>query len=57
MKIKHIIAGIGFVLMIIGASCDLRYSDLKAVLAVTLIGCLLLWIGGKDYEYSEDYSD
>lgn len=57
MKIKDIIAGIGFVLMIIGASCDLRYSDLKAVLAVTLIGCLLLWIGGKDYEYSEDYSD
>lgn len=57
MKIKDIIAGVGFVFMIIGASCDLRYSDIKAVLAVTLIGCLLLWFGGKDYEYSEDCPD
>jgi hypothetical protein len=57
MKIKNVIAGIGCLAMLIGASCDLEYSDPKAVLALIVIGGLLFWYGGKYYEYSEDYAN
>lgn len=47
---KTIIAGMGFFLTIIGASSDIDKSDMRAVAAAVLVGCFLMWIGGKDYE-------
>lgn len=49
-QIKTIIAGIGFFLTMIGASSDIDKSDMRAVAAAVLVGCFLMWIGGKDYE-------
>lgn len=49
-QIKTIIAGIGFFLTMIGASSDIDKSDKRAVAAAVLVGCFLMWIGGKDYE-------
>lgn len=49
-QIKTIIAGIGLFLTMIGASSDIDKSDMRAVAAAVLIGCFLMWIGGKDYE-------
>lgn len=49
-QIKTVIAGIGFFLTIIGASCDIDKSDMRAVAAAVLVGCFLMWIGGKNYE-------
>lgn len=54
MKIKDVIAGVGFLLMFIGGSCDLSYSDIRAVAAIIITGCLLVWFGGKDYEAEDD---
>jgi hypothetical protein len=54
MKIKNVIEGTGFLTMMISASCDMEYSDPNAVLVITLIGCILLWYGGKDYEPEDD---
>lgn len=52
---KTIIAGIGFVLTMVGASCDIDKSDMRVVAAVVLIGCFFMWIGGKgDYEYEAE---
>lgn len=47
---KTIIAGIGFVMMMVGASCDIEKSDMRAVAVLVLVGCFFMWIGGKDYE-------
>ncbi len=49
-QIKTIIAGIGFFLTMIGASSDIDKSDMMAVAAAVLIGCFLMWIGGRNYE-------
>lgn len=49
-QIKTIIAGIGFFLTMIGASSDIDKSDMRAVAAAVLVGCFIMWIGGKDYE-------
>lgn len=49
-QIKTIIAGIGFFLTMIGASSDIDKSDMRAVAAAVLVGCFLMWIGGKDYK-------
>lgn len=49
-QIKTIIAGSGFFLAIIGASCDSDKSDMMAIAAAVLVGCFLMWIGGKNYE-------
>lgn len=54
MKIKEVIAFIGFFMVIIAVSCDMQYSDIKYVTAMFFIGLILLWFGGKDYECSED---
>ncbi len=37
--------------MLIGASCDLEYSDIRAVLAITLIGGAVAYFCLKDYDY------
>lgn len=50
MKIKEIIAGIGFLTFLIGASADLEYSDLRIVAAMVLGGLFLFWFFAKDYE-------
>jgi hypothetical protein len=54
MKVKNGIEGLGFVLMLVGASCDLNYSDIRAVAVLVIIGCGLMLYGGKDYVFSED---
>ncbi len=46
---KTIIAGIGFILMMVGVSCDIEKSDMRVVAVLVLVGCFFMWIGGKDY--------
>lgn len=53
MKIKDIIAGIGFMSFLIGASADLEYSDLRIVAVMVFGGLFLFWFFAKDYEETE----
>lgn len=52
MKIKDIIAGIGFLTFLIGASADLEYSDLRVVAVMVFGGLFLFWLFAKDYKES-----